>query len=383
MLLPSPKIQKNLAKRFAQYETNNEYEAKAIKNERRRMGIIKGLSISAILASFFGAHAAAYGADVRGNQELQANSVITVTKYANAHDKANNDNAMLFIDGVGTNNASYMAEFAGPAIQQVDDGQLWVVGQNNAHLSAEAIAGKTLKLAEKEGIASFTLVGQSGGGSETMKVQQILREESSIPIRSIFFMSAPNGMDGLQPQQKQYIDIVKFIDQFPGAAYSSPLRFIGQMMLESNNIHDIGSFFETAGRINDSLHNQKIPGSWLMIDQLVAIQDADFKTLTANIAKAPDSEVRSPEIYLNIASDPVVNDKKSSHEIGQYAKKAHIPYFNFEVPGAIHGQPQFSVESYMKVLKDSKSEIQASIRAQLSLAALHEVSPMLRILPRD
>lgn len=373
MLQPSPELQK----RLDVFETIDPVEAQAIKHEKRRI-LIQKLSIRAVSTLLvLGVPVSAYAADVRENQELQSHSSISVVPYANPLNKANDHNALVFTDGVGTNNADILTKYMGPAIQQVEDGQLWSVGQNNASLSPQAIADQTLKLVKERGITSLSLVGQSAGGSITMETYEDIRKKSNIPIRTIFFAATPDGLDGLQPEQQKNIDLIKFIAKFPGATYSTPIRFIGEMLLESDNYSsgtltdNVSNFISTAQHVDSALKDQTIPGSWLMIDQALAIENADIDDRNKTIGKASSDIPLPTEVYLGMKSDPIVNEQKSSHRIGDSAKSAHIPYFYYEIPDGVHGQPQFSVDSYTKMLAAAKNEIQNSVKKQLAIASLH------------
>jgi pimeloyl-ACP methyl ester carboxylesterase len=376
MLQPSPEFQKKLDV----FQTIDPTEIKAIQHEKRRM-LVQQLSVKVLTTLLvLGVPVSAYAENVRQNQALQTESSISVVPYASPLNKENDHNAVVFTDGVGTNNADILTKYLGPAIQQVEDGQMWSVNQNNASLSPEAIASQILSLVAQRGITSLSLVGQSAGGSVTMEVQEDIRKQSSIPIRSIFFAATPDGLDGLQPEQQKNIDLIKLISKFPGAAYSDPLRSIGELLLRSDAYtsgspsDNIGNFFSTVDDVNAALKDNTLPGSWLMIDQSLAIENADITERNKTIGKLPADQLRPTEIYLGMQTDPIVNEKKSSLHIGASADAAHIPYFYYQIQDGVHGQPQFSVESYTKVLAGAKDEIQASIQTQLSIASLHRVT---------
>jgi pimeloyl-ACP methyl ester carboxylesterase len=376
MLRPSPELQKKLDI----FETIDPTEIKAIKHEKRRM-LARKLSTKALTTLLvLGVPVSAYAQNVRQNQELQSESSISVVPYAGPLNKENDHNAIVFTDGFGTNNADILTKYLGPSIQQVEDGQMWSVDQNNAILSPEAIASQILSLVDQRGITSLSLVGQSAGGSVTMEVQEDIRKQSSIPIRSIFFAATPDGLDGLQPEQQKNIGLIKLISKFPGAAYSDPLRSIGELLLRSDAYtsgslpENIGNFFSTVDNVNTALKDNTLPGSWLMIDQALAIENADITGRNQTIGKLPADQLKPTEVYIGMLSDPIVNEKKSSLRIGASADAAHIPYFYYQIHDGIHGQPQFSVESYKKVLAGAKDEIQASIQTQLSIASLHRVT---------
>lgn len=376
MYQPSPELQKRL-------DPDSAIEAKAIEYEQRRVNIIKGLTKVALIGLFVGAHVSAYATDVRNNQELQATSIISIEDYGTPLDKASNNNALVFLDGFGSVDANVLTKYLSPAIQPIQDGRLWSVGYNDAPLRYEEIADQAIMKANTEEVTSISLVGESGGGSIAVEVADRIQQTSNISVNSIYLMFAPNGVEGLQPDHQDQMNMVGWVKHIPGVVYSTPARFVLEMGFRSDDyshgtlIENFGNFWDTAYHVSDSIAEKKLPGTWLMADQALQIGTADMETHIKNMGKAPSNEVRPTIIYVKTKYDPVVDDKRSSREIGDYAHAAGVPYFQYTVPGAVHGQPAINSEAYVKTFEAAKVLIKASIDAQLARASLHRITSMI------
>jgi hypothetical protein len=374
MFRASPEFQKRLDK----YQTIDPIEAAAIKHERRRMKIIRGISGALSLLTFAGVQVAEYSADVRSNQEVQANSIITIEDHGNPLDPVNNDKAIVSIDGTGTVDATALNSYIAPNVQHIQDGRIWGVGYNDAPLKYENIADKLIAKANKEGVTSLTFIGQSSGGDIAMEVEERIREKSNIDIAATFLMFTPNGVASLRSEQQSLTEFAKTFAKFPGAIYSTPIRFMGEMGLRADNYthgsitDNISDFVTTANRVGDAIAEKKLPGTWLVIDQLLQIENADLKTRIENLGKTAPDVIRSPIFYLGTENDLVVNDAKSAQEIRDYAHAAHVPFFYYNVPDAVHAQPGINNNAYVKVFADARSQMKEVILSQQQRAAMHK-----------
>jgi pimeloyl-ACP methyl ester carboxylesterase len=378
MLLPSPETQKRLEK----YSTHDALEATALKLEwrrakRRHNALIRTFAGLALV----GAGVSAYNHDVQANQEIQAKASISVTYEGPALNKVADHKGLVFIDGVGTDSADTITKYTGAAVQPVIDGQLLSVGYNNAPLETTDIAKTIIAAVKTRGIDTISLVGHSAGGDVAMQVQEEIRKESDLTIESVVLVSTPNGIKTLRPARQDEIDLVQRLDWIPGVQYSSTLRFIGEMALRSDNYtngdfaQNVSDFFTTANEVKVNLDNSKLPGTWLMFDQLLAIENANLKDRINTMAKIPADEVRPTIIYLGTAApgyDPIVNDKQTSRDLASYAKKVDVPFLTYEVPGADHMRPDIN-EGYIKTLATAKEAIQSSIEQQQTDARLHRI----------
>jgi pimeloyl-ACP methyl ester carboxylesterase len=381
MLLPSPETQKRLDK----YHTHDAVEAKALKLEwkralRRRNAIIRSVAGVAII----GAGISSYMKDVQANQEIQAEASITIQYKGPALDKANDHKGLIFIDGFGTDSADEISKYTGAAVQPVIDGQLLSLGYNNAPLETKDIAKEIIATAINRGIDTISLVGHSAGGDVAMQVQEEIHKESNLSIESIVLVSTPDGVNTLRPARQDEIDLVQRVDWIPGVQYSSPIRFIGEMAVRSSNYtggtlsENIDNFFTTADQVQTNLDNSKLPGMWLMFDQMLAIENANLKDRIDTIAKLPNDSVRPTIVYLGTAQpgyDPIVDDNQSAKNIATYAQKAGIPFLRYDVSGAVHTRPDLN-NGYIKALAAAKVDIQSSISEQQAKASLHRITSM-------
>lgn len=336
-----------------------------------------------MISLFAGAHVAAYAADVRNNQELQASSIISVEEYGGSLNKANDDTALIFLDGYGSVSADVLTKYLSPAIQPIQDGRLWSVGYNDAPLRYEEIADQAIAKANSEGVTSVSLIGESGGGPIALDVADRIQQTSNISVNAIYLAFAPNGVAGLQPDHQDQLDMVKLVKDLPGVIYSTPVRFGLEMGFRTddythgNLVDNFNNFWDTAYHVRESIAQKKLPGTWLMADQALQIETADIEGHIKHIGKAPSAETRPTIVYIKTKYDPIVNDNKSSKEIGSYAHAAGIPYYQYTVPGAVHGQPAINSEAYVKTFEAAKAQIKASIDAQIARSSLHRVTSMI------
>lgn len=381
MLMPSPEIQK----RLDTYQTYDAVEAKAIKLEwkrakRRHNALLRTFAGFALMST----GVSAYMHDVQDNQEIQAQASITVQYEGPALNKANDHKGLVFIDGFGTDSADTITKYTGAAVQPVIDGQLLSVGYNNAPLETEDIAKQIIATAEARNLDTISLVGHSAGGDVAMQVQEEIRKESNLTIEAIVLVSTPDGVKTLRPARQDEIDLIQQVDWIPGVQYSSPIRFIGEMALRSGNytqgnfIENKDAFFATANTVQTNLDNNKLPGMWLMFDQMLAIENTNLKDRITQLGKTPKDTVRPTIVYLGVGSpgyDPIVDNKKSSDAIAEYAQKAGVPFLSYDVPGADHMRPDINA-GYIKTLAEAKVDIQSSIAAQEEYASLHRITSM-------
>jgi len=380
MLMPSPEVQK----RLEEYQTIDAVEEKALKLEWRRAKRRNRLIRTFAGLALIGSGVNSYAQDVFANQAIEASASVTVELKGKALDESNNDKGLIFIDGFGTDNADSNAKFYGEAIQPVIDGRLLSVDYNNAPLDPVDIAEEIIDTVVPLGINTVSFVGHSAGGDIAMLVQEELRKNSMLTIESIILISTPNGVESLRQARQNEIDLIKWVEWIPGVEYSSPIRLIGELAMRADSYthgkdlqENIDNFFTTKENIQTNLDNENLPGMWLMFDQKLAIENADLQDRINKIAELPPDTIRPTIIYLGSKPyDPIVNTEKSAEEIGGYIKDTDIPYFVYEVPGAVHSRPDIN-EGYITTLEGARNEIRASIKAQQTKAALYGAQDIL------
>ena len=392
---PAPK----LAKRFRDYQTFNPTEAKAIKLERNRLKRRRNTLIRVVAGlALVGAGLSTYVNDVRDNQELQASASISIQVEGQALDEANNDTALVFIDGYGTDDAGIITEYMGRAVQPVIDGQRWSVKYNNAGLEPSEIAERIIRLARQLGVEHIVFVGRSAGGNTAMLAQEEVIKHSALSVDAIVLISTPDGVKYLQPATQTQIQIVEAFAGVPGIRHSGFLRRLGEVGFRyaswtssSNPIENAQNLIETINDVNAKLESNTLPGMSLMFDQMLAIQTSDIEQRMENISLLPEYEVHPTTIVIGTAApgyDRVVESEGSSASIMGYATKFDVPALAYDVPGADHFYPQRANKAYIKTFADAAPEIQATIANQKSIASLHRITsqyipPILKEIPKD
>ena len=378
MLRRTPEFQKRLDLQAA-----DSLEGRALRIEQRRFDRHRYLHRALATAAILGVGLSSYASDVRANQEMQAGASIAIRTEGSALDENNSDQALILIDGFNAIDASFLTQQMGKVVQPVIDGQLWSVGYNNAFLEKDEIAKQIIEKVHASGVNEVAIVGYSAGGDIAMQVQEYIHEHSNVVITSDILISVPDGAKALRPARQDEIDLVEKFAWIPGIQYSTLLRFIGEMAFRADRyntgtiIENAQNFMTTAGQVNDSLCNNKLPGAWLMFDQVLAIEHADLKQRIDTIGKLPKDRVRPTIAYFGTAKpgyDYMVDDKKSAKGIGSYAHKAGVPFLNFSVPGAVHSRPDIANDAYIKTFATAKTAIQASLASEASRASLHRIT---------
>lgn len=384
MLLPSPEIQK----RLDTYQTIDKMEANILKQEwnrqkRRRNFILRTFAGLAIL----GAGVTAYNQDVAHNQQIQAEASIDVLVRGQALDPANSNKGIFFIDGFGTSDANKLAEYMAPAVQPVFDGQILSVDLNNATLSTEQTADKIIEAAKEQGITSLAAVGYSAGGNISVEVQQEIRDRSNLPICLSILVSTPDGVAALRPARQAEIALIESVAWIPGIEHSTPLRFLGEMALRADRYNDgkdifenVGNFFETAGTLTDEMNSNALASTQLLFSQELAIEKSDLKAQYEKSGTTSNKIVDTTTVYLGTTKnkdgrghDYIVNNELSSENIGTYNELAGLPFFTYDIPGAVHSRIEVANDQYIKILGNAAPELQASMKAQDSITQLYRI----------
>lgn len=393
MLQHSPEYRRLDRLASSELSESSALEAKATKLEQRRAARIKRAYGATALGLVLAANVGGYAADVHANMELQANASIGISVLGDAHEKSNASNALVFVDGFGSYDSIKLTNSLGKAYQPAVDGQLWSVNYNNAILNKTAIADKIAETAEERDVTSVSLVGYSAGGSISAElIQELVKKD--IDINLVAFNSTPNGAGGLRTERQNEAELVEKIKHIPGAQYSTPLRFLGEMAFRSgaytapldgetlgDNVttfrDNIAHFFDTAGQVRRDMKENKMPGTWLMFDQVLAIENADIEDRIKELGELPDTKIHPTVVYLGTGApgyDYMVDDKKSAAEIGQYATDAGLPFYTAEVPDAVHSRPDLTVDAYVKTMETIQTGIQTSMDEQRGIAYANQLS---------
>lgn len=337
----------------------------------------------------------AYWTDVHNNQEIRANASIEITVAAPAKDPANSHNAILLLNGFGESNADSLVKTMGPMVQEITDGDILDVSYGNAPLDEEVIVNKTIDVAEEEGYTDITVAGYSTGGIIAIDITPALMAAHGPQVQQIVPISTPDGVPGLRKHPQAEIAVAKFIDKIPGAKYSTPVRFLGELYFRRDKYAkgDLGTrlanFFKTIADVRKDMGRKDMAGTWLLIDQVFAIADADLDSDYKNIGKQAETMQMPVTTYFgsklikikNVRAsergyDYEVDNFRSSKNICGYAGSIRLTdstnCFTFNVPGAVHTRPDMAHPAYMQTAKNAAPQVKAAIeKAKLYYSTMH------------
>jgi len=384
MLQPSPEYQRSLDNgsvdpvEMMPMSPLDPIETKASFLEFRRADAIRRTMATVAGVAFIGANVGLYAADVHANQEIQASARVEVNILSQALDPINDDNALVSIDGFGMRDGEMLASSLGIGVRSILDGQIWQVNYNDASLEPLAIAEEIVETATEEGVDTISLVANSAGGGIAMQTQERIHEISDLTVEAVFLNASPDGVKTLRPARREEVALVEQYAWIPGVTYSTPLRAIGEIAFQADRYSSgdpatrFNNFVRTAEQVSDALHNNKLPGTWLMIDQMLAIENANIKTRVQNLNELPEETMRPTIIYLSAKKDYMVNNELAVKNIESYTNKYGVPFLTYDIPGAIHSRPDLSKDEYVAVLASAKEDILESIDAQRALAKYNQ-----------
>lgn len=314
---------------------------------------------------------AGYQANVYENRTQRFNAEISVNVHAPPQDPQNTRNATVFFDGFGSYDSDYLADTLTPAVREMIDGEVWSVSYGNAPLASERISELIAERAEERGRFEIDLVGYSMGGIISLEAAAFLSEHPEITIRSITLISTPDGIPGLRPYQRHELEFSEQLVKIPGAQYSTPLRFLGEVYFMRDRYTE-GSFgsrvaglWDALGQARKNVSGPKFPGTWLLVDQAFAVAGADLQGEMAKISEHTLTGKPRPTIlYLGTqapAHDYMVNDKRSSQNICRYAIVQSLHCTAAEVPEAVHTMPAWSKEEYAETFAAVSGTVQDDI----------------------
>lgn len=210
-------------------------------------------------------------------------------------------------------------------------------------------------------------------------------ERSELDIPLLMQVSTPDGADGLRALQLQEIEVAKTIEHIPGAAYSSFVRYIGEMYFrrdrydEGNPIERLQDTMDVHSAVVRDLKEDTMPGTWLLIDQVNIVTSAHLENRFEAMASHED---KKPPVVVYLGTnkpgyDYVVNDKHSGSTICGYAHKHSMECIRFNVPGAVHTRPDLANDAYLSVA----DQIGPIVRHALDRRAAPDRPPLTEITP--
>lgn len=325
-----------------------------ITRERRRFTWKSRLGRYGTIAAIgLGVIASHYSADVNANISMESQSAARILERGAPLDESADDSALVFLTGVGTNNADTFAKYQRVAFQQVVDGYVWSVDYDNAALDPEAIGEAIREKAQRDGVSRVSIIGRSAGGIVGTQVVEYLLQHSSLTIDLLALESVPDGLDGVRPDNIRSMEIAEYLTLIPGAQHSTYLRVGLELWLRKAQYGlDPVKFAHTFTEVNDSVAEGRLPGSWLVVDQVLAISNARLEQRLAAIGEAGADRQRPVVLYLGTAApgyDTQVNDLVSGRNICGYAEEAGLHCLDYDVPGAVHSRPEVATDAYERI----------------------------------
>jgi len=349
------------------------------KLKRRSRQSQKLAAASLIIASI----ATPYWLDVESNRAEQAAAEVSINLIADPIDEANEHKAIVLADGFNTSNGDYLTKIIGPAIQQVADGRLMSLGNNNASLGRENIFNKLVETANEYDINTYVFVGYSMGGIIAIEAAADIVSKSDINVSLITPMHTPNGLDGLQENQQKELGFIQLLaDWMPGAVDSSWVRFGGELYFYKDNYtkgtfddwniaqnigvvtDNVGRFGRTASSVWKTVNDPKHASMQLLTEQGFKISQFDMLDELKTISEQSDKKQMPLLMYVRMKNDALVKNEESSEAFRKDAQETDIRFYSYLVPDAIHAQYYKSEEEYMRMFGLASLSIKRGIQEE-------------------
>ncbi len=315
-----------------------------------------------------------YWTDVHANEELAATSLPQIKEILPEAEGIYTipDSATYTFAGFDTRNGDVPASKLGSAVQSVFGGSVQSMDYGNAPLDAKELARQIIDHASGNGIRSINLLGNSVGGIIETETADEITAHSDLGINIIVKNQTPDGTEGLKPTTKN--DLYTMLDflKIEGAKYSTGARFVGTMTIESDRFlpdgdFNLEKFIETSFDTLEQVQEKRRPGMWLLVDQALAITDANIEEALRNIGSHRGDKLMPTIIYLRPADpddDTVVKVVESSENICAYAKTADLNCSILHVENSPHTSYQFNTEGVRESLITAAPELIEMVSAE-------------------
>lgn len=332
----------------SKFQKKNEKKSK----RRGRIPIAMG-AITLVLSSA----TVAYQLDVQENKEKSLVSQPQIETIGQPVDPDLFNSSIFYLAGFDTKDGSVYGNKVGTAIHQFVPGRDESINYGDAPLEPVEIAKKIIEHTEAEDLSSISLSGNSLGGIVATKVAEYIVVNSDIEVDAVILNATPDGSSGLLPGTKgDMATMMEVLQNIPDSKYSSFARYAMTMAQESDRflnedslLDGINAFQETSETVIEQVKQQRRPGMWLVVDQALAITNADMEDSLTNIG-ALRGEKRMPVIVSmrteNPAHDTVVDVEKSSRNICRYARAALLACTIVRVEDATHTSYLFDTDKY-------------------------------------
>ncbi len=201
------------------------------------------------------------------------------------------------------------------------------------------------------------------------KVAAEIAEQRGPQIAGLVAIAAPDGLDTVREEHASSVEMLNILRIFPDLAYSTSIRKLGEMAFRSDRYIqdgwvDVPKLWRTWETVNDVVDRNKLPGTWLMLDQLALIENADIQGNFQTIVNASNYRLRPVVSYFATAQpgvDEVVKDQEAADAICGYASKVGMDCHQLYVPGAVHNRVDLAGDGYVQAFLEARDPVRASM----------------------
>ncbi len=350
--------------------------AKIIEKKYKRHSRLNRLLAGTAIATTLLAPVDVFYADVRANKAQAALSTPELDQIIGADTEAQpDDSALFYLAGFDTTNGSVFGERVGIAYHQITPGKDISVDYGDAPLDPEEIGKKIITYSDENNVDEISLAGNSLGGIVTFSVVEYIIENSDIQVKAVYPNATPDGTKGLKPQTKEDLSsMLSWVNAIDGAKYSNYVRYAATMgqgvdrFTHGDSIFEnVEDFINVSNETIDLIQEKRRPGMWLLVDQALALSNADLKNIITKIGSMREDKYM-PVIAVSRTANPdddtVVDVEMSSENICMYATEAGLECTISYVEGASHTSWDYDTDAYTKALAVNAEEIKDSIERE-------------------
>lgn len=314
-----------------------------------------------------------YWSDVDANRALSSQSQPEINTLGEPSPELLEGTPTFYLAGFDTMNGDVFGERVGMSIQEIMPGISESINYGDAPLDPTEIAKKIIGYAEAKDHASIALAGNSLGGIIAAEVGQYIVLNSDIQVEAIMLNATPDGREGLHPEtQGDLSTMMQWLELIPGSEHSTYAKYAATLLQEKDSymqsdtlIDGVNNFTDTSSRVWEQVQERRRPGMWLLVDQALAITNADLENIIQTIGEQR-GEKRMPVIVSmrsqNPEDDTVVDVEKSSRAICGYAEAAKLACKIVYVKDARHTSYQFDSDAFTTGISAKAAGIKADLR---------------------
>ena len=320
-----------------------------------------------------------YAADAIHGERVQAEAEADFSFLSAPLDPSNDKSAIFLFNGFNKEDSDDIGAAYGEIAQEFVDGEVVLVDYDKAKLTPEGMGNQIIDIANANDYTQVSVVGYSAGGGIGLQTMEYIADNSTLRTPLFFAISSPAGIDTLRPYQQKEMANAAFIADIPGASHSTFVRFAAEMYFRRDRYDegDLGQrakdLYETTTSALEDLSNDKLTPTSLLIDQIIAIANANFDERLMNISEATESRQKPVILYFGTAKpgrDYIVDNADASKEICEAAAAADLQCFIYNVPGAVHSLPAKAHDAYVETTENAAPDVRAAISKEAILDAL-------------